>query len=148
MASLSLFTFMHWRRQWHPTPVFLPGESQGWGSLVGWRPWGRTESDTTGATQQQQQLTNISHFMPSVCSGTYAWFKCEHTESGCKLLILKDTFFGFFCVCLSRCEAHTFTVPTSSPDNSMQNYSSADSELIDHDFHECLFYCLTDQPLL
>ena len=32
---LSLFTFMHWRRKWQPTPVFLPRESQGWGSLVG-----------------------------------------------------------------------------------------------------------------
>ena len=35
VTSLSLFTFMHWRRKWQPTPVFLPGESQGWGSLVG-----------------------------------------------------------------------------------------------------------------
>ena len=43
------------RRQWHPSPVFLPGESQGRGSLVGCRLWGRTESDTTEATQQQQQ---------------------------------------------------------------------------------------------
>ena len=34
-------------RQWHPTPVFLPGESQGWGSLVGCRLWGRTESGMT-----------------------------------------------------------------------------------------------------
>ena len=34
-TSLSLFTFMYWRRKWQPTPVFLPGESQGWGSLVG-----------------------------------------------------------------------------------------------------------------
>ena len=34
-TSLSLFTFMHWRRKWQPTPVFLPGESQGWRSLVG-----------------------------------------------------------------------------------------------------------------
>ena len=32
---LSLFTFMHWRRKWQPTPVFLPGESLGPGSLVG-----------------------------------------------------------------------------------------------------------------
>ena len=39
-----------WRRQWQPTPVFLPGESQGWGSLVGCRLWGHTESDTTEAT--------------------------------------------------------------------------------------------------
>ena len=49
-TSFSLFTFMHWRRQWQPTPVFLPGESQGWGSLLGCRLWGRTESDTTEAT--------------------------------------------------------------------------------------------------
>ena len=54
-TSLSLFTFMHLRRKWHPTPVFLPGESQGQGSLVGCRLWGRTESDTTEATWQQQQ---------------------------------------------------------------------------------------------
>ena len=52
-TSLSLFTFMHWRRKWQPTPVFLPGESQGQKSLVGFRLWGRTESDTTEATQQQ-----------------------------------------------------------------------------------------------
>ena len=45
---------MHWRRQWQPTPVFLPGESQGRGSLVGCSPWGREESDTTEATEQQQ----------------------------------------------------------------------------------------------
>ena len=44
------FTFMHWRRKWQPTPVFLPGESQGQGSLVGCRLWGCTESDTTEAT--------------------------------------------------------------------------------------------------
>ena len=49
-TSLSLFTFMHWRRKWQPTPVFLPGESQRRGSLVGCRLWGRTESDTTEAT--------------------------------------------------------------------------------------------------
>ena len=49
-TSLSLFTFMHWRRKWQPTPVFLPGESQGRGSLVGFRLWGRTELDTTEAT--------------------------------------------------------------------------------------------------
>ena len=46
---------MHWRRKWQPTPVFLPGESQGQGSLVGCCLWGCTESDTTEATQQQQQ---------------------------------------------------------------------------------------------
>ena len=54
-TSFSLFTFMHWRRKWQPTPLFLPGESQGRGSLVGGRLWGHTESDTTEVTQQQQQ---------------------------------------------------------------------------------------------
>ena len=48
------FTFMHWRRKWQPTPVFLPGGSQGRRSLVGCHLWGRTESDTTEVTQQQQ----------------------------------------------------------------------------------------------
>ena len=44
------FTFMRWTRKWQPTPVFLPVESQGWGSLVGCSLWGRTESDTTEVT--------------------------------------------------------------------------------------------------
>ena len=44
-TSVSLFTFMHWRRKWQPTPVFLPGESQGWGSL--WAAiYGVTQSRT------------------------------------------------------------------------------------------------------
>ena len=49
-TSLSLFTFMRWRRQWHPSPVLLPGKSHGQRSLVGCRLRGRTESDTTEAT--------------------------------------------------------------------------------------------------
>jgi len=49
-TQLSDFTFMHWRRKWQATPVFLPGESQGRGSLVGCRLRGRTESDTTEVT--------------------------------------------------------------------------------------------------
>ena len=36
-----------WRRQWHPTPVLLPGKSHGWRSLVGCSPWGRYQSDMT-----------------------------------------------------------------------------------------------------
>ena len=49
-TSLSLLTFTHWRRKWQPTPVFLPGECQGQGSLVGCRLWGRTELDMNEAT--------------------------------------------------------------------------------------------------
>ena len=44
-TSLSLFTFLHWRRKWQPTPVFLPGESQRWGSLVA-AVYGVTQSQT------------------------------------------------------------------------------------------------------
>ena len=46
-TSLSLFTFMHWRRKLQPTPVLLPGKSHGWRSLVGCCLWGRIESDMT-----------------------------------------------------------------------------------------------------
>ena len=49
-TSLSLFTFMLWRRKWQPTPGFLPGESQGWESRVGCRLVSCTESDTTEVT--------------------------------------------------------------------------------------------------
>ena len=44
---LTVFAHTYWRRQWHPTPVLLPGKSHGWRSLVGCSPWGRKESDTT-----------------------------------------------------------------------------------------------------
>ena len=49
-TQLNDFTFMHWRRKRQPTPVFLPEESQGWGSLVDCCLWSCVESDTTEAT--------------------------------------------------------------------------------------------------
>ena len=61
MTSLSLFTFMHWRRKWQPTPVFLPGESQGRRSLVGCRLWGRTESDTTERLSSSSSSSSSSN---------------------------------------------------------------------------------------
>ena len=62
-TRLSNFTFMHWRRKWQPAPVFLPGKSQGRGSLVSCHLWGRTQSDTTEATQQQKQQA-----CPTLCN--------------------------------------------------------------------------------
>ena len=44
------FHFHAWEKKWQPTTVFLPGESQGGGRLVGCCLWGRTELDTTEAT--------------------------------------------------------------------------------------------------
>ena len=67
---------MHWRRKWQPTPVFLPGESQGRGSLVGCRLRGRTESDTTEVTQQQpqqQQQCLLVEKAMATHSSTLAW---------------------------------------------------------------------------
>ena len=70
-TSLSLFTFRHWRRKWQPTPMFLPGESQGPQSLVGCRLWGRTESETTerlsSSSSRLQQYVNRE--LPDVQAG-------------------------------------------------------------------------------
>ena len=61
------------RRQWHPTPILLPGKSHGRRSLVGCSPWGRTESDTTEVTQQQQQGD-------LVCCGSWSRKELHTTE--------------------------------------------------------------------
>ena len=47
LLLLLISSATRWRRQWHPTPVLLPGKSHGWRGLVGCSPWGRKESDTT-----------------------------------------------------------------------------------------------------
>ena len=47
LSNLATYMFYIRRRQWHPTPVLLPGKSYGWRSLVGCSPWGREESDPT-----------------------------------------------------------------------------------------------------
>ena len=62
-TSLSLFTFMHWRRKWQPTPVFLPGESQGQGSLVGCR---------YGVTQSRTRLKRLSSSSSCPSMGEYS----------------------------------------------------------------------------
>ena len=49
-SNTTVQKYQFWRRKWQPTPVFLPGESQGQGSLVGCCLWGHTESDTTDTT--------------------------------------------------------------------------------------------------
>ena len=47
MTEVTWHARMPWRRKWQPTPIFLLGESQGQGSLVGCHLWGCTECDTT-----------------------------------------------------------------------------------------------------
>ena len=95
VTSLSFFTFMHWRRKWQPTPGFLPGESQGQGSLVGCRLWGRTESDTTEVTQQQQQQRKRCHY-PQTGYGKH--FTTTFTEGG----VIPNIWCVFFIALLAR----------------------------------------------
>ena len=66
-TSLSLFTFMRWRRKWQPTPVFLPGECQGQGSLVGgW--WGPALGASTSSFHAPSPLDFcVPPLKPSVC---------------------------------------------------------------------------------
>ena len=75
--SLSLFTFMHWRRKWQTTPVFLPGESQGRGSLVGCGLWGCTELDTT-----EWLSSNSSSIYVCLCA-----HECTHTHTHTLIMI-------------------------------------------------------------
>ena len=70
-ASLSFFTFLHWRRKWQLTPVFLPGESQGQGSLADCRLWGRTESTRLkrlSSSSRQQRWTPKCHALTRTLS--------------------------------------------------------------------------------
>ena len=84
-TSHSLFTFIHWRKKWQSTPVFLPGESQGQESLVGCCLWGRTESDWSDlaaaatayiiCTSKISTLKNesILYILLSFCNCCYAF---------------------------------------------------------------------------
>ena len=72
MGVQSLVRKIPWRRKWQPTPVFLPGESHGQGSLAGYSLWGRKESDTTEqvSTQLEHKLVEIQ-VIASTIKGAY-----------------------------------------------------------------------------
>ena len=87
-TSLSLFTFTHWRRQWQPAPVFLPGESQGrgawWASVYGvaqsWTrlKWLSTAGSKTrsGAVMRAEEDSLVSATLLTVychCSWQWGW---------------------------------------------------------------------------
>ena len=87
---LSLFTFIHWRRKWQPTPVFLPGEPQGRRSLVGCRLRGRTESEQQQTrkklTAKSTPLTSMSLLKDST------WIaKSEQSQMNCRTEIWPKT---------------------------------------------------------
>ena len=67
------------RRQWHPTPVLLPGNSHGWRSLVGCSPWGPSESDTTERLSNSSMACWILVPQPRIKSMCPAGFPAEET---------------------------------------------------------------------
>ena len=78
-TSLSLFTFMHWRRKWQPTPVFLPGESHGQRSLVGYSPWGCKRVRLDWVTKQQQKC-NKTWILPFHSFRNMLWKASFHRQ--------------------------------------------------------------------
>ena len=73
-----IYTYI-WRRKWQPTPVFLPGESQGQRSLVGCHLWGHTESDITEATQQQKHI--YTHILVDKLTYIYIYDSDKYRDS-------------------------------------------------------------------
>ena len=71
-----------WRREWQPTPIFLPGESHGQRSLVGCSPWGHKESDTTEWLSLSHTLT----WWNFLCFLSTQWFLFKIT---CNLLLAR-----------------------------------------------------------
>ena len=67
VTSLSLFTFMHWRRKWQPTPLFLPGESQGWGSMV---------AAVYGVAQSRTRLKRLSSSSSNILCWIFSSYPC------------------------------------------------------------------------
>ena len=104
-TSLSFFSFMDWRRKWQSTPVFLPGESQGRGSLVSCRLWGHTESDTTErlslhfTTEEKREFKTLVVFHWLSCCD--CWFLVRDTvyifsSWGLSLMVL-SCWWLFYC---------------------------------------------------
>ena len=101
---------MEWRRQWQPTPVPLPGKFHGWGSLVGWSPWGCKELNTTERLhflsfyssfwRRKWQPTPI--FLPGKFHGQRSL--ADYSPWGCKELDTTEhactSIFSFSCLCL------------------------------------------------
>ena len=94
LGEISITSDMQQRRQWHPTPVLLPGNSHGQRSLVGGSPWGHKESDTPEQLHFHFSLFTFMHwrrkwqptpvFLPGESQGQGSLVGCRlwgHTES-------------------------------------------------------------------
>ena len=88
-TSLSLFTFMHWRRKWQPTPVFLPGESQGWEA---W--WAAVYGVAQSPTQLKRRSSSINWRASSL--------PCPRDTWQCLETFPVVTTWGCYCHLMSR----------------------------------------------
>ena len=111
-------SFGEW--QWHPTPVLLPGKSHGRRSLVGCRPWGREESDTTERLHFHFSLSCIGegNGNPLLCSclenprNGGAWWAAVYgvAQSRTRLKRLSSSIInGMLCIIFQVMNAYLFT---------------------------------------
>ena len=101
LSKFHIYALVYWRRQWHPTPVLLPGKSHGRKSLVGCSPWGRSESGTTERLHFHISLSCIGggHGNPLQCSclenprDCGAWWAAVHgvTQTRTRLKRLRSS---------------------------------------------------------
>ena len=75
-SSSSSSEVIHWRRKWQPTPVFLAGESQGWGNFVGCHLWGHTESDMTEVTYSSSSNSEVIQVFICLFSHSHSFVNC------------------------------------------------------------------------
>ena len=92
VTSLSLFTFLHWRRKWQPTPVFLPGESQGW------KPGGLPSMGLHRAGHDWCDLAAAVSEAVSLPRSFWTWWNPNMTDFGDSLF---STFWGTWNSCLN-----------------------------------------------
>ena len=68
-----------WRREWQPTPVFLPGEFHGQRSLAGYSPWGCKESDMTERLTLSFSLSRLDGLLlPTYPHGSRSILCCKY----------------------------------------------------------------------
>ena len=146
MTSLSLFTSLHWRRKWQPTPAFLPGESQGWGSLVGCCLWDHTGLDTTEVTAAAESgnergnkiLFMFIFFYLFNLSSLYCFTCCnKHTTSLIKVKVKVAQ------PCLTLCHPMDYKVHGISPgqNTGVGRYSSLQGIFPIQGLNQGLLHC-------
>ena len=99
------------RRQWHPTPVFLPGKSHGWRSLVGCSPWGREESDTTERLPFHFSLSCIGEVF--LCLTKHTFLQVYPCCCKWQIFILFNGWVVVHFVCVCVCVYHIFLIHSS-----------------------------------